>query len=184
MALPLSFDENGLLPVGDHPMTLNQLAQSVLVTGPVLSGRTWDQAWRFHLVNNLAILAHQLWKVGIEGIYINGSFVEDKPHPNDIDGYFECDFLYLASGQLQDDLNRLDPHQVWTWDMNSRRPDPNSTKWQLPVWHQYNVELYPHCGNWPPSGIPDQDGRNTLFPVAFRQRRNTFQPKGIVRIIK
>jgi hypothetical protein len=47
---------------------------------------TWDAPWRARLVENLAVLVRQLWRVGIQEIYVNGSFVEDKDHPNDIDG--------------------------------------------------------------------------------------------------
>ncbi len=42
----------------------------------------------------------QLWPVGIREIYADGSFVEDKDHPNDIDGYFVCGLRELASGEL------------------------------------------------------------------------------------
>lgn len=54
----------------------------------------------------------QLWQVGITEIFIGGSFVEDKDHPNDIDGYFVSDLRFLASGDLQRQLNLLDPHSV------------------------------------------------------------------------
>jgi hypothetical protein len=38
-------------------------------------------------VDNLAVLVAQLWQVGIDRIFIDGSFAQDKPRPNDIDGY-------------------------------------------------------------------------------------------------
>ncbi len=56
--------------------------------------------WRLFLVNQLEIMAEQLWAVGINQIYIDGSFVEDKAHPNDIDGYFECELMDLAFGGI------------------------------------------------------------------------------------
>jgi hypothetical protein len=40
----------------------------------------------------------QLWEAGISEIFVNGSFVEDKDHPGDIDGYFECEVLSRALG--------------------------------------------------------------------------------------
>lgn len=134
------------------------------------------------LVNNLAVLVHQLWHVGIDRIFVDGSFVEDKDHPNDIDGYFECDVYDLVYGRLERDLNALDPHKVWTWDPGSRRPDPNFAKGQLPMWHRYRVELYPHYGQ--PSGIVDRYGNQLQFPSAFRMQRLTYRPKGIVQIAK
>lgn len=119
--------------------------------------------------------------MGINDVFADGSFVEEKDHPNDIDGYFVCDLRYFASGQLQRDLNVIDPYKIWTWDRWSRRPDPNSTKRQLPMWHQYRIELYPHFGNL--SGIRDQFGNDLEFPAAFRLSRNAYKPKGIVKII-
>lgn len=142
------FTEDGLLPVGDYELSLSQLAASPLVVGPrdAECYPNWDAAWRLRLVNNLGVLVRQLWRAGIEAIFIDGSFVEDKERPNDIDGYFECELRRLASGELQRELNLLDPHKVWTWDPASRRPFRGYPKRQLPMWHVYRVELYPHYG--------------------------------------
>ncbi len=112
---------------------------------------------------------------------MDGSFVEDKDHPNDIDGYFVCDRGYLISGDLERDLNLLDPYEIWSWDPDSRYPFPGYPKLQLPMWHTYRVELYPHFGQGT-SGITDQFGHELDFPSAFRiSRRNNF-PKGIIKI--
>src|SRR5260370_38826763 len=129
----------------------------------------------------LGVSSGQLWKAGVSRIYIDGSFVEDKDHPNDIDGYFECALADLASGRLQRDLNRQDPFKVWTWDRATRRADPNSTKKQLPMWHIYRVELYPHTPG-KGSGITDLMGHELEFPSAFRRTRSTGRPKGIVEL--
>ena len=107
----LAFTTEGVLPPGDYPMTLAELADSSLVHRLGSEPSTWDSAWRAQLVRNLGVLVEQLWRVDIDVIYVNGSFVEDKTHPNDIDGYFECDVRYLASGGLERDLNALDPPQ-------------------------------------------------------------------------
>ena len=175
------FTADGLLPQGDYVLTLGELQTSCLVTGEGVTSPTWDGAWRAHLVASLEVLVHQLWQLGIDQIFVNGSFVEDKDHPNDIDGYFECEARYLLSGQLQSDLNALDPYKVWTWGPASRRPDPNSTKRQLPMWHQYRVELYPHLPGLP-SGIKDRFGNDLEFPSAFRLSRRGDLPRGIIRI--
>lgn len=179
------FTTEGLLPPGDYALTLAALQQSMLVSGPpalVVLG-AWDRQWRAHLVENLAVLVAQLWRSGIDRIFIDGSFVEDKAHPNDIDGYFESDLHALASGQLEASLNALDPQRAWTWDVARRRFDPDSGKRQLPMWHAYRVELYPHIPGLL-SGIRDQHGNELPFPSAFRQQRATFAPKGIVQIIR
>lgn len=178
------FDLNGLLPPSDYPLTLEQLRSSELVLGfgEPKDNLTWDAAWRERLVDNLAILVRQLWKVGIEDIFVDGSFVEDKDHPNDIDGYFICDRKRYASGDLERELNLLDPHKIWTWKPHRRRRYPGYEKLQLPMWHQYRVELYPHYGQI--SGIRDEFGNELEFPAAFRKSRLSGMPKGIVKIIK
>jgi hypothetical protein len=134
-------------------------------------------------VDNLSIMVDELWQTGVTEIFANGSFVEEKDHPGDIDGYFECDLSYLASRQLHRDLNTLDPYKIWTWDWATRRPHPDSTKDQLPMWHQYRVELYPHVSGLS-SGIPDEFGHPQEFPAAFRTTRTFHHQKGIVKIVR
>lgn len=179
--LPQRFNNFGLLPPGDYDLTIAQLRGSMLVTGPRPAILGWDAAWRRQLVDKLAILVGQLRKVEITTVFIDGSFVEDKCHPNDIDGYFECDVFDLATGALQTRLNLLDPHKVWTWDHSARHPDPDSDKRQLPMWHIYRVELYPHYNQF--SGIVDAAGNALTFPSAFRKSRREDRQKGIVRIV-
>lgn len=177
------FNEQGVLQPGDYPLTLEQLRLSHLVTGEGNLSKTWDREWRAWLVQSLDYLVHQLWMVGVDRIFVDGSFVENKDHPNDIDGYFEVDLKYFASGQFQQDINALDPHKVWVWDHRERRPDRNSAKNQLPMWHRYRVELYPHYPNHL-CGIRDKFGNDQTFPAAFRKSRTADRPKGIVQIIR
>jgi hypothetical protein len=169
-----------MLPSGDYELTLDELRASSLVTGNGVVSQAWDAQWRAALVENLAVLVAQLWKVGVRDVYADGSFVEDKDHPNDIDGYFVCDLQRLASGQLQRELNLLDQHKVWTWDPRERRPFRGYPKKQLPMWHEYRVELYPHYGQL--SGIRDKFGNELEFPSAFRTSRRDGKPRGIVKI--
>lgn len=182
MGMIPEFTEDGLLPPGDYEVTLDELRRSVLVVGPRdrASYPNWDAGWRGKLVDNLAVMVGQLWRVGIADIFVDGSFAEDKDHPNDIDGYFVCDLRRLASGELERELNLLDPHKVWTWDPASRRPYRGYPKKQLPMWHQYRVELYPHFGQL--SGIRDEFGNELEFPSAFRRSRRDGKPRGIVKI--
>jgi hypothetical protein len=120
--------------------------------------------------------------VGLDEIFIDGSFVEDKDHPNDIDGYFVCDINRLKTGELQRELNLLDPHKVWTWAPRDRMPAQGFTKSQLPMWHRYRVELYPHVGL--PCGIKDEHGNELEFPAAFRKSRHDYKPKGIIKLVR
>jgi len=173
------FSSEGLLEPGEHSFTLGALNSSLLVVGP--KGRPhWDASWRAQLVRNLEVLVRQLWAVGITEIFLDGSFVEDKDHPNDIDGYFVCDLREFANGDLQRRLNALDPFEVWTWDPAARTPYRGYSKRQLPMWHAYRVELYPHYGQW--SGLRDARGNALEFPAAFRRSRRDGRPRGVVRV--
>ncbi len=176
------FEPDGLLPSGDYEVSFEELRESILVLGPDDSANypNWDRAGRLHLVDNLEILTRQLWQIGIREIYADGSFAEDKDHPNDIDGYFVCDLLQLSSGELTRQLNLIDPFKVWTWEPASRKPYRGYPKKQLPMWHRYRVELYPHYGQF--AGIRDKHGNELEFPSAFRLSRRDGQPRGIVRI--
>lgn len=177
-----NFTVDGVLPPGDYGMTLDELEESILVLGPgqPKDHPVWDAAWRHELVKNLRVMVGQLQKVGISEIFIDGSFVEDKDHPNDIDGYFVCDPLRFASGQLEHDLNLIDPAKCWTWDHKTRKAYRGYPKLQLPMWHAYRVELYPHYTGLM-AGI-DAHGNALEFPAWFRQRRTNGQAKGIIKI--
>jgi hypothetical protein len=185
MAAIPRFQPNGLLPPSDYEVSFAELRQSILVLGPSdpTAWPNWDASWRAKLVDNLEILARQLWQIGITDVFADGSFVEDKDHPNDIDGYFVCDLHRLSSGELSRELNLLDPYKIWTWDPASRRPYRGYPKRQLPMWHRYRVELYPHIpGLGLGSGIRDRHGNELEFPSAFRQSRRDGAPRGIVKI--
>ena len=184
MVIPL-FQSDGLLPPGDYEVSFDELRASVLVNGnpDAVAAGSWDTTWRTLLIDNLEVLTKQLWNAGIREIYADGSFAEDKDHPNDIDGYFVCNLHDLASGSLTERLNLLDPYKIWTWDPASRKPYRGYPKKQLPMWHRYRVELYPHVpGLGMPSGIRDKYGHELEFPSAFRLSRRDGKPRGIVRI--
>jgi hypothetical protein len=98
-SLPADFAD-GVLPPGDYPMTLSELEQSLLVVGPRPNLPNWDTTWRRYLVGQLTILAAQLWDEGVTEIYLDGSFVEDKLGPGDIDGYYVTTQSAIAGGRL------------------------------------------------------------------------------------
>jgi hypothetical protein len=180
VAIP-PFDAEGLLPPGDYAVSFEELRNSMLVKGP--GSASWDVTWRELLVQNLEIMCRQLWAVGVTEVFADGSFVEDKDHPNDIDGYFVCTLEDLITGEMVRKLNLLDPAKVWTWEPASRKPFRGYPKKQLPMWHEYRVELYPHIpGLGIGSGILDKYGHELEFPSAFRQCRRNGKPRGIVQI--
>ena len=177
-ALP-PFNLRGLLPPGDHELTLEELRASFLVSGPPdFPIPDWDQKWRAQLVEALSGLVRQLFQVGIPNVYIGGSFVEDKVRANDIDGYFPFDETRISIPQLAARLNRIDPHRSWDWRAQSRRLYRGRP--QLPMWHKHRVELYPDVGQ--PTGLRDESGNPMTFPAAFRRSRQG-TPKGLVRIV-
>ena len=139
---------------------------------------TWDAPWRAQLVDGLEIMARQLWTVGITEIFVDGSFVEQREHPGDIDGYFVTDVARMADRKREQELNAIDPHKIWTWSWNRRAVPPSGGKPQLPMWLQYRVELYPHFAGMY-AGLTDEFGKQLTFPAAFRKSR-LYQPKGIV----
>ncbi len=53
-----AFSEEGVLPVGDYELTLDELRESALVLGPDEAARSahWDADCRRNLVDNLAVL--------------------------------------------------------------------------------------------------------------------------------
>lgn len=176
------FSRDGLLPAGDYALTLAQLAKSSLVKGPrgQRRSRHWDAAWRAKLVENLAILAGELEMVGVNEVFVNGSFVEAKDHPHDIDGYFVCDRARFLSGRLERELNQVAATPCWTWESADRRPVPGHGP-KLPMWIEYRVELFPHIGQG--TGIVDRFGNELTFPAAFRLSR-TGRPKGILKLVR
>lgn len=182
MGIPMQFTEAGVLIPGDYRATLAELRASLLVSGRNVASPNWDASWRAQCVDNLEIMAKQLWQIGIDRIFIDGSFVEEKDHPNDIDGYFDCDFIRFASGKLETELNLLDPHKIWTWDPTERKLFRGYPKAQLPMWHQYRVELWPNFGQ--PFGIRDAAGNSLNFAQAFRLSRTNNEPKGIIELVR
>jgi len=174
-----TFNKNGILDSGDYLMSISDIKNSLLIKGPLKYKEQWDSSWRSLLVDNLEILVKHLWAVGIEEIFINGSFVEEKGHPNDIDGYFECDVKSFH--EIRSKLYTLD--NIWTWNPNLRKSYRGYPKKQLPMWHKYRVEFYPHFGQL--SGIIDEFGNDQQFPAAFRKTRGIpALQKGIIKIKK
>lgn len=187
MAPELKFNSRGLLNPGDYELTFEELSTSLLVVGPgKFAEPDWDEQWRLHLVNQAERMVTQLWQVGVSQIFLDGSFVEQKARPNDIDGYFVYDdLLDFASGDFERRLNQIDPFKIWTWDHNSRKAYKGYMKKQLPMWHRYRVEFYPHLpaiNN--SSGLVDEHGNDLQFPAAFRRCRSNGDQKGIVKIIR
>lgn len=172
----IQFNEFGVLPAGIHELSFAELKNSILVRG---DGRSpsWDADWRAKLVSNLEILADQLKSIGIGEVFLDGSFVEDKDHPNDIDGYFNCSLDSILTDSNRAKLNAVDPHKSWGWEPDLRQVYRGYPKAQLPMWHQYRVEL------WQNAHPPDPALEAVLdnFSEFFTKTRDG-RDKGIVKI--
>lgn len=186
MPIPSNFNSDGLLDPGTYDASFADIRNSILVLGDG-SSPTWAAEWRAELVNRAEILVKQLWAVGVSDVFLDGSFVENKDHPNDIDGYFDPHLSILNAvdmvtfQKIVSDLNNLDPHKIWNWDPRSRKAYRGYPKKQLPMWLFYRVEFFPHLDQG--TGIKDQYGNDQKFPAAFRQSRSEFKPKGIIKVI-
>jgi hypothetical protein len=180
LALP-GLTTDGLLPPGDYPLTIAELRASHLVTGEGLGEPTWDRAWRARLVDHLELFIRQLWQVGIERIFVDGSFATSKSHPNDVDAYFECEVTRFP--RIVVEMSQLEPPLPWDW---MHRPlDPATGVPRLRMWHRYRVDLFPHFVDQPnPTGVRDEFGNELLFPSLFRRDRETAMPKGVIQIVR
>jgi hypothetical protein len=177
--LPADFEPSGLLPAGTFLATLAELRTSVLVRGTATTGTAWDFTWRLHLVAQLEVLVRDLWQVGIEQIFVDGSFCTDKPRPGDIDGYFVTSLLSWPSQAAK--LRAL--RSAWSWDPRDMLPATNG-KPKLPMWHEHRVELFPVYD--PPfrdqSFLGTRTAQGPVFIDDFFRLTRSHEPKGIVQI--
>ena len=125
----------------------------------------------------------QLWQAGIREVFADGSFAEDKDHPNDIDGYSVCGLIQLKTGELVRHLNLLDPFKIWTRTRPRGSHTGDIRRNNCRCGTGYRVEMYPHVpGLGIGCGIRDKHGHELEFPSAFRQSRRDGKPRGIVKI--
>ena len=81
MAIP-KFNTYGLLPPGIHPATM----------GEVENVFAFSAKRRSLIEDGLKPVAKELAKMGASELYVDGSFVTEKPSPNDIDGFVLAEF--------------------------------------------------------------------------------------------
>jgi hypothetical protein len=180
MALP-RFAPGGLLPPGDHPLTIAELRQSYLVTGEGLDIPGWDARWRAQLVDNLELFVRQLWQIDVKRVFVNGSFITSKPHPEDIDAYFECE----VTGYARILVGLLQAEPTLPWDLTRRPIDPMTNLRKPVMWHTHRVEIFPHFTDHPqPTGVRNERGDDLYFPTLFRLDKATLRPKGVIQIIR
>ncbi len=134
----------GALPPGDHCATR------------FTPRRRW-------LLKGLRLAVRAFWAVGIEEIFIDGSFCTEKPDPGDIDGYW-----------VEPDpgvYDRIDPY----WVNFELTLVPHLRKWKPRMWIDHGVEFFIHPAMLATSEVD--------FPSFFRCDREG-QPRGVIRIVK
>jgi hypothetical protein len=171
-------------------LTFAQLQDSMLVKGPKTGSPNWDTQWRgFRTLSGEAFWPPTCgrWRTrcgtsGVEYLVLDGSFVEQKDHPNDIDACFPIARENWVSGRVELGLNRNRSEHVWTWDPGERykSKDPRAPHPKLPFWHKYRIDLWPDYGQ----GAIDHEHLGWLtFEQAFRRTR-AGHPKGIVKVLR
>ena len=127
------------------------------------------------------LLSEQLWRVGVERIFVNGSFVTSKARPEDIDAYFECEVNHY--GPILVGLLQAMP--ALPWDLVRRRVDPATNLLKPVMRHEHRVEIFPYFTDHPtPTGVRDEHDNNLYFPALFRRDKVTGRPKGVIQIIR
>lgn len=172
----LMWNQDGFLPPGDHPMTMATLASSVLVSGDGSSPR-WDPDWRAQLVKNLGVLVKQLVQVGIEEIYVDGSFCSDKDRPGVIDGYFITNFhLWKIRHPKLVSIDNV-------WDLQQSAAPDRQGKLKPLMWHRYYIELFPVFRE-PFANFSASSGGNPPITIdKFFRRSRDGTARGVVRVL-
>jgi len=114
------FNEDGYLPEGIHDATFGDFQERFVWNGK-----------RLILLDGLRQVVYQLWRAGVEDIYITGSFCTKAPFPNDVDGYW----VY----QKGLDLSKVDPVIL---NMNIHALDPVSGRYVRMIKLKYGVEFF------------------------------------------
>lgn len=136
------FTSEGVLPPGIHEATLEELREKL-----GFSRRRRD------LIGGLERALRMMSYCGIERVYIDGSFVTDKPRPGDIDGCYDV--------EQKTDLEAMWP--IWF-------PTPANRELSKA---QFGVELFPADTVEGGSGQPF---------LNFFQSDKRGDPKGVVLI--
>ncbi len=131
----------GTLPPGVHPGDWKEV-EAMFGTTP----------WRLWLLEGVRAAAAEVARVGCQVVYLDGSFVTDKPVPGDYDLVWE---------HTTADLSAIDPVFL---DLLPPR-DAQKTK--------YRGDLLPNV---------KEGSSGLLFVDYFQQDKNTGNPKGIVAL--
>lgn len=184
MGLPQA-NQDGLLP-HDVRATFAEIRESFLISGIGYSQRgvRWDSGRRLKLLSDLELTIDAIER-GVGGIrrwWIGGSFVEIEPSPTDIDCYFEVSDVSSDSlARLEAELTSLSPDGLYSLDDRYSIPCHGPVR-RRPLWCHRKVDLSPETGA--PCGIYGPNRVAVTISEAFRQRKVTYQPKGIIELVR
>ncbi len=136
------FDEKGNLPQGIHWAEWTEF-----------KARFGINFSRRRLIQGLELAMTELKKAGCQTIYINGSFVTDKPIPNDFDACWEREGVDI------DYLRENAPYLLRFFDSRMQKA-------------KYKGEIYPS----------DQPVDEVIITLDFFQQDRNGHPKGIIAI--
>ena len=88
------FNDNGYLPAGIHPATLDEIAARFGT----------ESEMRRVQMESLRWLVELAWKAGVQRVVVNGSFVTDIPEPNDVDCILLIDENFPGDVSAYDEL--------------------------------------------------------------------------------
>jgi hypothetical protein len=177
--LGLPFDGDGYLKT-DVLMSIDALSSSVLVTGDGLNLRGWRADKRELLVENLRYVVSSVRSVGFAGeIGIDGSFVSAMPICRDIDAYLVVDGPDLE--HFDDriaELNQREGENLWDFSEDGLVSMPGVIGLVTPIRRKYSVDLRLDFGWF--CGILGPYGERLTYRQAFRQRKQSKWPKGLI----
>lgn len=109
------FDDRGFLPPGIHPADWSE----------VFDRFGWNEH-RQHLLIGLQRACEILWLVGMDTLYLNGSFVSIKDEPNDYDACWDMeaeglDFSFLPQCMHPEQLHPPEQKRQFGGEFHSMR---------------------------------------------------------------
>lgn len=116
MPIPPLDDATGYLPAGDHQATWTELVERF--------GGTYG---RRQILQGLRFVLDQLHSRGVMSVWIDGSFVTDKPRPRDVDVIYappagaDVTTWAVLAPQRRQELKRLQRVDLWS------HPSPQPT---------------------------------------------------------
>jgi len=87
------FDDNGFLPPGIHPGTLDEIEQRFGLSTEIRQAQFQSVRWLLDTIHG---------QPGILRVILNGSFATDLPEPNDVDCVILVDESFAPEGPIAD----------------------------------------------------------------------------------